>query len=91
MIFPLAYDATTSRADFLRLLPVATGGADYREAGDEFIGHGWRLRFRAISPLVIGMVRLERHRIEIVFDGLGPEDQDRFMQRFTMHYQRGGG
>ena len=91
MIFPRAYDATTSRADFVRLLPVATGQTDYRQSGDEFIGNGWCLRFSQISPLAIGMVRLERHRIEIVFDGLDEDAQDAFMRRFSLYYQRGGG
>jgi hypothetical protein len=37
------------------------------------------------------MVRLERHRVEIEFDGLTEEEQDRFMRRFTLYFQRGGG
>jgi hypothetical protein len=44
-----------------------------------------------IAPLEIGMVRLERHRVEIEFDGLTTEEQGRFMQRFSLHFQRGGG
>jgi hypothetical protein len=91
MIFPRRYDATTSRADFVRLLPAATGEPDYREIGDSFVGRGWRVQLEAISPLKIGMVRLERHRIEISFDGISHEQQDKFMRRFTLHYQRGGG
>lgn len=91
MKFPLAYDATTSREDFLRRLPAATGDAGYRQSGDEFIGRGWRVRLIRVPPLVIGMVRLERHRVEIAFDGLNEEERDSFMRRFTLHYQRGGG
>jgi hypothetical protein len=37
------------------------------------------------------MVRMERHRVEIEFHGWAPEEQDRFMRRFTRYYQRGGG
>lgn len=91
MKFPLAYDATTTREDFVRLLPAATGPADFREIDGGFRGQGWTIRLTSIPPLEIGRVRLERHRVEIEFDGLTEEQQDRFMRRFTLHYQRGGG
>ena len=91
MKFPLVYDATTSHRDFVRLLPMATGGAAFREIDGEFRGPGWSIRLTPIPPLEIGMVRLERHRVEIGFDGLLADEQERFMQRFTLHYQRGGG
>ena len=91
MKFPLAYDATITRGDFVRLLPRATGGAEFHEIDDRFRGRGWSLRLTRLPPLEIGMVRLERHRVEIEFDGLSAQEQDRFMQRFTLHYQRGGG
>jgi hypothetical protein len=91
MKFPLAYDATTSREDFVRLLPQATGEAEFREIDGRFCGRGWSIRLTRIPPLEIGLVRLERHRVEIDFDGLTAEEQDGFMQRFTLHYQRGGG
>lgn len=91
MKFPRSYDATITRADFIRLLAAATGDADFTEQQGLFRGRGWQLRFSPIPPLAIGMVRLERHRIEISFDGLSPHDEETFMQRFTLHYQRGGG
>jgi len=91
MKFPLAYDATTTRDDFVRLLPQAIGGASFREVDGGFCGQGWSLRLTPIPPLEIGLVRLERHRVEIEFDSLTAAEQDRFMRRFTMHYQRGGG
>jgi hypothetical protein len=91
MRFPLAYDATTTREEFVRLLPRAVGGGAFRESDGGFRGEGWSLRLTPIAPLEIGLVRLARHRVEIEFSGLSAEDQDRFMQRFTLHYQRGGG
>ena len=91
MKFPLRYDATTTREDFLRLLPKATGETGFRQDGDHFHGQGWRLRLTRIAPLEIGLVRLERHRVEIEFDGMTAAEEDGFMQRFTLHYQRGGG
>jgi len=91
MKFPLGYDATVTRADFVRMLPVATGQADIRENGDVFSGDGWQVSVKPLTALSIGLFRLERHRIEISFDGLTAEQQDAFMQRFTICYQRGGG
>ena len=91
MKFPLSYDATTTRADFLRLLPQATGTEDFVECDGQFSGRGWSIRLTSIPPLEIGRVRLERHRVEIEFDGLDEAAQDAFMQRFTLYYQRGGG
>ncbi len=91
MKFPLAYDATTTREDFVRLLPLATGGEPLREIDGEFRGKRWSVRLTPIPPLEIGLVRLERHRVEIAFDGLDEAAQDAFMRRFTLHYQRGGG
>jgi hypothetical protein len=91
MKFPLAYEATTTRADFLRILPLATGEAELREIDGRFCGRGWAIRLTPIAPLEIGIVRLERHRVEIEFDGLTTEDQGHFMQRFSLHFQRGGG
>ncbi len=91
MRFPLSYEATTSREDFVRLLPLATDDPTLRETADGFAGQGWSLSLAALAPLVIGSVRLERHRVELRFDGLCEAERDRFMQRFTHHYQRGGG
>lgn len=85
------HDATITRQDFLRILPAATGEAQICESAGMFFGRGWSLRLTAMPPLEIGSVRLERHRVEIEFDGLTEEEQERFMQRFTLHYQRGGG
>lgn len=91
MKFPLAYDATITREDFVRLLPLATGGLPFENVDDRFCGEGWSIRLTRIPLLEIGLVRLERHRVEIVLDGLTVEQQERFMQRFALSYQRGGG
>jgi hypothetical protein len=64
---------------------------ELREIDGRFAGRGWAIRLTPIAPLEIGMVRLERHRVEIEFDGLTTEEQGRFMRRFSLHYQRGGG
>lgn len=91
MNFPRDFEATISRADFVRLLPLATGDDSLRETADGFAGNGWHLRLTPMPPLAIGSIRLERHRVEIALDGLSPAAREAFMRRFTQHYQRGGG
>lgn len=91
MKFPLQYEATITRADFMRMLPAATGEPGFREVDGLFAGSGWSIRLTPIAELSIGMVHMERHRVEIEFNGLTAGEQDRFMQRFTLYYQRGGG
>lgn len=91
MKLPLRHEATITRADFMRILPAAVGQRDFREVDGCFNGDGWSIRLTPIAPLKIGIVHLERHRVEIEFTGLTPEEQDRFMRCFTLHYQRGGG
>lgn len=91
MKFPRAYDATVTRSDFIRLLGQATGDAEWRESGGRFVGRGWAVRLTPIAPLAIGRVHLDRHRVEVELHGMTPEDEEAFMNRFTLHYQRGGG
>ena len=91
MRFSLRHEATITRADFLRILPAAAGTDDFHEADGRFLGDGWSIRLTPIAALKIGIVQMERHRVEIEFDGLTAEEQDRFMRRFTLYYQRGGG
>jgi hypothetical protein len=91
MKFPLRYDATITRAEFIRTLPAATGEGGLREADGRFEGNGWSIRLTPITSFRIGIVQMERHRVEIEFDGLTADEQEHFMRRFTLHYQRGGG
>ena len=91
MKFPLRYDATITRADFIRTLPAATGEEGFREVDGRFEGTGWSIRLTPIDAFRIGMVHMERHRVEIEFSGLSTDEQDCFMRRFTLYYQRGGG
>ena len=91
MRFPLRHEATIPRADFVRILPGATGTDDFHEVDGLFLGNGWSIRLTPIAALKIGIVQMERHRVEIDLDGLTEEEQDRFMRRFSLYYQRGGG
>jgi hypothetical protein len=91
MKLPLRHEATITRADFLRILLAATGEGAFREVDGRLMGKGWSIRLTPMDALKIGIVKMERHRVEIEFDGLTSDEQESFMQRFTLYYQRGGG
>jgi hypothetical protein len=91
MKFNNCFEATTTRAEFVRLLAKATDDPDLCETAEGFSGKGWRLSLTPLPKLSIGSVNLERYRVELNFDGLDDAGQDAFMRRFTRYYQRGGG
>lgn len=91
MKFPPVYIATITREDLLRLLPAATGEADFQEVGDLIVGRHWGLRLTPVEPLVIGSLHLDRYRVEHEFFGLSEQEIDAFMTRFSLYLQRGGG
>ena len=71
MKLPLGFDMTTTRADFRRLLPAAVAHAPFVEEGEAFVhrenGRGWRIALTPLPKLEIGLIRLERHRVEFGF------------------------
>ena len=86
---------TASRAEFLRLLPAAVGGASYRlEAGAICHGdarRGWRIVLTALPDLALGAIRLERQRVVFTFHGHCGEEITAFFRRFDLYFARGGG
>jgi hypothetical protein len=95
MKLPRSFEMTTSRADFVRLLPAAVGHVAYTDEGDAFVHRegwrGWRIGFRLLPQLRIGLVRLERHQVEFDFSGYSDAEIGAFMARFELYYRRGGG
>ena len=95
MKLPLGFDMTTTRADFRRLLPAAVAHAPFVEEGEAFVHRdgtrGWRIAITPLPKLEIGLIRLERHRVEFSFSGYAPNEIDAFMARFEAHFRRGGG
>jgi hypothetical protein len=87
-----AYEMTLSRADFLRILPGAVGSSAVLEEDGCFRPSGldpaWTIRLTALPPLRLGLLSLERHRVELDFQGSGAEA---FLDRFWLHFRRGGG
>ena len=95
MKLPRVIEMTTTRADFVRLLPAAVGHVDFIDQGDAFAhqaaGRGWRIGFASMPDLRIGLIRLERHRVDFSFSGYSQAEIDAFLSRFELHFRRGGG
>jgi hypothetical protein len=91
---------TISRDDFLRTLPAAIGlGTDERSAigiaKDEVFhrmpGRSWRITLTPLPTLLLGRLALPRHRVRILLAGYTEPEAQRFLERFELHFRRGGG
>jgi hypothetical protein len=83
-----------TRAEFLRLLPVAVGGAPHRVEGNvvssEASRPAWRIRMGERPPRAFGPVRIPVLAVALEVDA-GDEERDAFVARFLLGYQRAGG
>lgn len=91
----LQQDMTISREAFLRNLPGAVAHAPYRAQGDDFVheeaSRGWRIRCRRLPDRTIALLVLERHAVEIYLRGYDAPTERSFLDRFELHFRRGGG
>ncbi|MDD5247733.1 MAG: hypothetical protein PHY45_02035 [Rhodocyclaceae bacterium] len=89
---PRSFEATVSREEFLRLLPAAVDGEAFSEQGDALIGaSGWRMHLTLLPSRAFGGVAMECLRVDVEFPGWDERDVERFMRRFALFFQRGGG
>ena len=95
MKLPRRFETTTTRADFLRLLPAAVDHVPFIDDGEAFAyregARGWRIGLVCLPPLRIGLIRLERHQVDFDFFGYSGVEIEDFMARFELHFRRGGG
>ncbi|MBE0621014.1 MAG: hypothetical protein IH605_10510 [Burkholderiales bacterium] len=95
MKLPLRFDMTTTRADFRRLLPAAVNHVPFVEENGAFAHRegerSWRIGLSDLPQLEIGLIRLERHRVEFEFAGYAEKEIEDFMARFERYFRRGGG
>lgn len=81
-------------AEFRRLLPAALEGRPWQEAEGRLLVQdpGWNLSIEveARPPRRIALLQVPVTRVRMRFAGAGT-GVDRFLQRFYLHYQRGGG
>ena len=93
--FRRAYDMALTRADFLRLLPVAVGGEAYRVEGDEIVAQGgtmpWRIRIEERAGRPFGPVALPVLAVRLFLDGATDAQAAAFVDRFLLGFQRAGG
>lgn len=95
MKLPLRFDMTTTRAEFRRLLPAAVNHVPFVEEAKAFAHHegsrGWRIGIESLPHLRLGLIRLERQRLNFDFTGYSAREIEDFMARFEMYFRRGGG
>ncbi len=95
MKLPLRFDMTTTRSEFRRLLPAAVNDVAFTEEGGAFVhregARGWRIGLASLPQLQIGLIRLERQRVDFEFTGYAADEIDDFMARFERYFRRGGG
>lgn len=84
-----------TRADFLRLLPVAVGNEPYRVEGDDIVAadgaNPWRIRIEELSGRPFGPVALPALAVTLSIEGWTDDEDRAFVKRFLLGYQRAGG
>lgn len=84
-----------TRADFLRLLPVAVGHEPYRVEGDDIVAAGganaWRIRIEERSGRAFGSVALPVLAVTLALDAASGSEASAFVDRFLLGFQRAGG
>lgn len=85
----------TTEAEWLAALPRAVGEhlCAVQIGHAEIRIHQGRLllQWHALPPRVIALLRLQRLAVVFAFDGVDDAERQRFMKRFDLTMQRGGG
>ncbi len=88
-------DMATTEAEWLMRLPLAIGGEAFTLEGacvQVALGSGaLQIRWHLLPPRVIALLRMPRLAVQFVFEGVDADARQRFMQRFDLTMQRGGG
>jgi len=92
---PFFWEMALTRADFLRLLPVAVDLAPYRVQGEEIASDGgspaWRIRLEERPARAFGPVAIPVLAVTLSIEGAPEEAAQSFVARFLLGYQRAGG
>ena len=88
-------DMGCTQAEWLGWLPAALGERRWRLQGasaqvDIDAGH-LVLEWREQAPRTIALMRIPRLSVSFRFEGVSEEIRHRFMKRFDLYMQRGGG
>lgn len=88
-------DMATTEVEWLAALPRAVGEhpCTVQTGRAEIRIHQGRLllQWHALPPRVIALLRLQRLAVVFAFDGVDDAERQRFMKRFDLTMQRGGG
>ncbi len=88
-------DMGTTETEWLSALPRALGDHAFELSTGQarvHIGNGYlQLQWHKLPPRVIALLRLQRLAVSFVFEGVEEEARQRFMKRFDLTMQRGGG
>jgi hypothetical protein len=89
------YEMGITRAEFLRLLPVAVGHAPWRIEGDDISGEGtrlsWRIRLKEKAGRRFGAVEIPVLEVALDLEGASEAGCAEFLSRFLLGFQRAGG
>ena len=83
-----------TRAEFLRLLPVAVGHAPWRIDGATIraeVTPAWRIRLEERPGRPFGPVQLPVLDVTIDLEDVPAADRAAFIERFLLGFQRAGG
>lgn len=84
-----------TEAEWLRALPGAMGACAWTQTAqaiDAEVPPGrLRIEWREGAPRVIALMRMPRMHVSFAFSGLTDAQRHRFMKRFDLYMQRGGG
>lgn len=94
-VLALRQDMTITRDDLLRRLPAVVGHVPFAVAAADIrgreAGRAWRISVVALPDLRLGTLRLSRQRVSIFLTGYDAAATRRFLERFELHFRRGGG
>jgi len=93
--FRREFDMALTRAEFLRLLPVAVGGEAYRIDGNDIVAldgtSAWKIRIEEKTGRPFGPVSLPVLGVQLHLDGATEAQARDFVDRFMLGFQRAGG
>lgn len=95
MTDPLVKEMALTPEEFRRLLPGAAGALPWRRDGNHYrLGSdaaGVDIVLEPLPPRRIALFTLPAMRVVMIFRGWSEEERHRFVRRFDMAFQKGGG